>query len=237
MDGIASAKNGGVMGVDDKSGVAVLLEAITCMHENSGIPDGVHFIFTTCEEDGFLGVRYVDKRHFSKAYTFVADSGGLPIGYTVIKGVSQYDFWVSVFGVMSHTGNDLNVNAISITAQIFGSLNIGRYSKNTVVNVSEISCESNPNTVPECVKFGGQILSFDDKEAIEVLTAIEQTVKKITHENTCRYEFIGMLTCKGFEFDMNTQIIAYAQNAAHKACLDFSLGKTGAGSDAHIFNE
>lgn len=70
------------------------------MHENSGIPNGVHFIFTTCEEDGFLGVRYVDKRYFSEAYTFVADSGGLPIGYTVIKGVSQYDFWVSVFGIM-----------------------------------------------------------------------------------------------------------------------------------------
>lgn len=105
------------------------------------------------------------------------------------------------------------------------------------MNVSEISCESNPNTDSECVKFGGQILSFDDKEAIEVLTAIEQTVKKITHENTCRYEFIGMLTCKGFEFDTNTEIIAYAQNAASKACLDFSLGKTGAGSDAHIFNE
>lgn len=237
VDGIVSAKDGGVIGVDDKSGVAVLLEAITCMHQNNGIPDGVHFIFTTCEEEGFLGARYVDERHFSKAYTFVADSGGLPIGYTVIKGVSQYDFCVSVLGLMSHTGNISSVNAVAIAAQIIGALKLGRFSKDTVVNVSEISCESNPNTDPECVQFNGQVLSFNDKEVNEVLEEIEHTAKRFTQENACRYEFTCTCRCKGFNLNKNTEIVAYAQEAARKACLDFSTGKTGAGSDAHIFIE
>jgi len=234
-DGVIRSENGGVIGADDKAGVAVLLETMACMKECGGLPDDIHFIFTTCEEDGFRGAKAVDERHIADAFNFVVDSGGLPIGYTVSRGVSQYDFLFEIQGRMSHTGNPKGLNALLLCARLMGQIKSGRVSGKTFVNIADIYCESNPNTIPERAEFKGQILTFDDEEACRLLGAMRDEAQGFFDANGCDGCFSFECTCRGFQ--SGTRIIEYAREAAQRAGLPFSLGSTGAGSDAHVFEE
>ncbi len=232
-DGLVRGKNGGVIGADDKAGMAVLLEAMARMQENGGIPDDVHFLFTTCEEDGFRGAKAIDEQHIADAYNFVVDSGGVPVGYTVSRGASQYDFLCHVQGRMSHTGNPHGLNAALLCARLMGQVKSGRVSDKTFINMADIFCESNPNTIPERAGFKGQILTFDDDEARQLLDAMYEETRAFFDENGCDGGFSFECACRGYQSDR--RIIEYAKRAAQKAGLPFSLGSTGAGSDAHVF--
>lgn len=235
--GIISAAGGGVLGIDDRSGVAVLLEAIAELKEKDALTDDIHFIFTTCEEDGFNGAKYLDERHFHDALNFVVDSGGVPIGYTVNQGVGQYDFKVTVKGKMSHSGGSGGINSLVLAALLISRMKTGRLSDNTFVNICGITCQGNPNTVPECTEFTGQVLSFDDYEARQLLDQLHKTVNEFSGEHSVPVDFSYVCQCKSFLTETNTDIVEYARRAALKAGLEFSLGRTGAGSDAHIFIE
>jgi tripeptide aminopeptidase len=232
-DGLVRGKNGGVIGADDRAGMAVLLEAMACMQENGGIPDDVHFLFTTCEEEGFRGAKAVGEQHIADAYNFVVDSGGVPVGYTVSRGASQYDFLCRVQGRMSHTGNPHGLNAALLCARLMGQVRSGRVSDKTFINMADVFCQSNPNTIPEHAGFKGQILSFDDDEACRLLDAMYEDIRAFFAENGCEGSFFFECACQGYQSDR--RIIEYAKQAAQKAGLPFSLGSTGAGSDAHVF--
>jgi tripeptide aminopeptidase len=231
-DGIVSGAGGGVIGIDDKTGVAVLLAAIAYMQENGGIPDDVGFIFTTCEEKGFAGAWNLDERHFVDAYNFVVDSGGLPVGRVVSRGASQYDIMIDVEGRMSHTGHPDGPHALLLSAELLGHIKTGRVSKETFVNISDLKCEGNDNTIPKRVTVRGQILSFDDDEALSLLREMDIIVRGFLSQHGLSGGLAYACTAPGYVSDAD--IVAYAQKAAASAQLPFEEGWTGAGSDAHV---
>jgi di/tripeptidase len=209
------------------------MEAISCLSENGKMPDDIHFLFTICEEDGFRGAKAIDDRHIARALNFVVDSGGVPIGYTVSRGASQYDFLCLVQGRMSHTGSPRGLNALLLCAQFMTQISSGQISPQTYVNIANLNCESNPNTIPEQAIFSGQVLSYDENEACRMLDTMSQEAEAFFVENGCKGKFSYECTCHGFQSD--TAIIEYAKNAAKNVGLPFSQGSTGAGSDAHVF--
>lgn len=233
-DGRISAQDCGVLGIDDKSGVAVLLEAMARMQEAGGIADDVHFVFTTCEEDGFLGAKHLDQRHFIDAYTFVADSGGVPIGYTVNRGVSQDSFEIKLLGRMSHASSLKGLNAITAAAELLALLPKGRLSEHSFVNIQDISTLPNPNTVPDFAAIKGGVLAYNG-QGESAINEIIKTCERFSALSGIKYEINVTHDCDEFYTKEDSPIVAHAESAAQKANLNFSLGKTGAGSDAQIF--
>ena len=138
--------------------------------------DDVRFLFTTSEEEEFSGAWNIEKHHFLDAYNFVVDSGGCPIGRIVNIGASQYDFKINITGKMAHTGNPNGPHALLLSAELLCLMKTGRVSNNTYINISNIHCEGNDNTIPERVVVRGQILSFDDDEAAVILREMDDSV-------------------------------------------------------------
>lgn len=235
-EGVIKGENGGVIGIDDKCGIAVMLEMIAVLMDNGGIPKGVHFVFLTDEELEFSGAWNVPERHFISALNYVLDSGKTPIGFIVIKGASHYCFEIKVTGVMSHVGNLTGAHSLLACTRIIGALQIGRKSEQTVLNISNIRCESNPSTVPKVAVAEGQLLSFNEDEAAKLLREIENTAIRVAGENGCSAEFSCVLRAPGFQAAENSAIVNLAKAAALQESLDFSTGKTGAGSDAHVIS-
>ena len=231
-DGVVRGAGGGVIGIDDKTGVAVLLAAMACIQDNGGVPDDVRFIFTTCEEEGFLGAQHLDTRHFLGAYNFVVDSGGLPVGRVVSRGASQYDITINVEGRMSHTGHPDGPHALLLSAELLGIIKTGRVSKETFVNISDLQCEGNDNTIPKRAVIKGQILSFNDDEALSLLCEMDKTISGFLVQHGLKGGLVYTCSAPGYVSD--TDIIAYAKKAAASAGLPFEEGQTGAGSDAHV---
>lgn len=235
-EGVIKGENGGVIGIDDKSGIAIILEMISALTEQGGIPEGVHFIFLTNEELDFSGAKYLPERHFINAFNFVLDSGKRPIGLVVIKGADHYCFEAKITGIMSHVGNMANVHSLHTAATIIEALNIGRRTENSVLNVSNVICESNPSTIPRAIVIEGQLLSYKAEEAKELLAEIKNTIESISNKNGCTAEFCYECKAPGFDTDENSEIVFIAKKAAERENLEFCAGKTGAGSDAHVIS-
>ena len=235
-EGVIRAQGGGVMGADDKSGVAVLLESIVRMREQGDLPQDIHFLFTVSEEEGFLGAKYVDERHFKDAYAFVVDSAGAPIGHVVTKGVGQYRFEMTVTGRMSHTSSrGKGVSAILCAAEMLCKLPASHQPGEVFVNIAHIHSHGNPNTVPEKVFVSGQVLYYDQRAAKRIMDEMENVAMGCAKRRGAVLEFRSELQCEPFTVQDTDGIVRYARTAAREAGLDFHTGQTGAGSDAHMF--
>ena len=69
----------------------------------------------------------------------------------------------------------------------------------------------------------------------ETLEAMKQSVHRVMEQHGMEYSFLTDLQCEPFSVADSADIVMHAENAARKAGLSFSTGRTGAGSDAQVF--
>ena len=234
---VVKARGGGLLGIDDMSGVAAVLELAASLHENGGIPPDMHFLFTVSEERGFRGAWALDSRHFKNAFTFVLDSGGVPLVRVVRRGVGEITFSITVHGVMGHASLQGGKNAAVLSAKLISLLKPGKAGNDSFIHVGSIECFGNPNTIPDCSVFGGQIMFFDKKEGNAIALEMENTVKKFAGEENCTVAFNSVYDCGPWYVSDDDPIINYARKAAAKAKLPFELNETRSGSDAQVIHE
>ena len=63
-----------VLGGDDKSGCAVILETIRCLKEQNIAHTDIEAVFSICEEVGLLGAKHLDVSRIRSRYGIVFDS-------------------------------------------------------------------------------------------------------------------------------------------------------------------
>ena len=234
---IVKAEGGGVLGIDDMSGMAVTLELAASLHENGGIPDDTHFLFTVSEERGFRGAWALDSRHFINAFTFVIDSGGLPLARVVRRGIGEITFIVTVHGTMGHASTQGAKNAALLTAKLIPLLKPGKAKSDSFINISSINCPGNPNTIPDLSVFDGQIMFFDTEEGKTIVAEMKKTVEQFAKDENCIVDFATVFDCEPWYVADDDPIITYAREAAAKASLPFELNETRSGSDAQVIHQ
>ncbi|MEE9143693.1 MAG: M28 family peptidase, partial [Candidatus Binatia bacterium] len=75
LDGTILRSNGRtVLGGDDKSGIAIICEALRVVHENRLPCSDIDVIFTICEESGLLGAKCLDISRLRAKTGLVLDS-------------------------------------------------------------------------------------------------------------------------------------------------------------------
>ena len=234
---VVKAKGGGILGIDDMSGVAAVAELAASLHENGGIPDDIHFLFTVSEERGFRGAWALEPRHFENAFTFVIDSGGVPIVRVVRRGIGEITFTVTVHGIMGHASLQSGRNAAVLAAKLISQLKPGKTGEDSFIHVGSIECPGSPNTIPDHAVFDGQIMFFDEKEGCSIADKMKETVKTFALEEDCKVDFETVNDCAPWFVSDEDPIITYARDAAAKAGLPFALSETRSGSDAQVISQ
>jgi len=72
-----------VLGGDDKSGIAAVLELLALLQEQKTPHPMIEVVITTCEEIGLLGAKHLDYSRLQTSYGYALDSSGID---TVIVG-------------------------------------------------------------------------------------------------------------------------------------------------------
>src|ERR1051326_4557018 len=91
-----------VLGGDDKSGCAVIIEVIRCLQEQHIPHTPIEAIFSICEEVGLLGAKNVDVTKIDAKYGIVFDSDDP--GFLFTKGPSSNHMQFTIHGLESHAG-------------------------------------------------------------------------------------------------------------------------------------
>ena len=235
-----------VLGGDDKSGCAVILETIRCLQEQSIPHAPIDAVFSICEEVGLLGAKHLDMSKVRAKYGIVFDSDDP--GFLFTKGPSANHFEFKIHGLESHAGvaPELGISAIKIAAEAIAAMKLGRIDEETTANIGAIQGGEATNIITNLVTLRGEARSLDDSK-LEAQTAhmvkcfedaaakYEVTVDGVTTKASVESE----VTREYYAMDVSdeSRVVKLVIEAASRMGLDVKTLASGGGCDANIFNK
>ena len=235
-----------VLGGDDKSGCAVIIEVIRCLQEQNIPHAPIDAVFSICEEVGLLGAKNVDLSRLRARYGLVFDSDDP--GFLFTKGPSANHFEFQIYGLESHAGvaPEEGISAIRIAAEGIASMKLGRIDDETTANIGVIRGGEATNIITNLVTLRGEARSLDDAK----LEAQTRHIIECLEEAAARYEVTvdGVTTRGRVEAHVNreyhsmdvsddSRVVRLVKEAASKMGLKVETMASGGGCDANIFNK
>ncbi len=162
-DGVIYSDGTTILGGDDKSGVAAILEVIRSLQEDGQTYPPLEAVISVSEEMGLAGARALDKGRLKARRGYVLDAGG-PSGVVVTSTPSQDSLEVKVHGRTAHAGAEpkKGVNAIRVASEAIAAMPLGRIDPETTANIGVIQGGVATNIVPDYVYVKGEARSRDD---------------------------------------------------------------------------
>ncbi len=227
-----------VLGADDKSGVAVLLEALEVLKEKGLSHLPLEVAMTVREEIGLDGARALNTSKLGVEWGLVLDHGD-PVEAVVVRAPTQNSLDVTIHGRAAHAGvsPERGISAVLVAAQAIASMPLGRLDQETTANVGTIQGGSARNIVPEEVHIQAEARSHD----IAKLEAQTDLMSRAFRERAAsvgaeaRVEVSRAYT--GYSLAPDAPVVRRMVDAGRAAGIQVLLTATGGGSDANIFNQ
>jgi tripeptide aminopeptidase len=235
-----------VLGGDDKSGCAVILETVRSLQEQSIPHAPIDAVFSICEEVGLLGAKHLDMSKVRAKYGLVFDSDDP--GFLFTKGPSSNHFEFKIYGLESHAGvaPEQGISAIKIAAEAIAAMKLGRVDDETTANIGVIRGGEATNIITNFVMLKGEARSLDDAK-LEAQTA---HMIKCLEDAAAKYEVtVEGVTTKGriesevereyhsMDVPDESRVVRLVKEAAARMGLDVKTLASGGGCDANIFNK
>ena len=235
-----------VLGGDDKSGCAVILETIRSLREQSIPHAPIDAVFSICEEVGLLGAKHLDMSKVRAKYGLVFDSDDP--GFLFTKGPSSNHFEFKIYGLESHAGvaPERGISAIKIAAEGIAAMKLGRIDEETTANIGVIQGGEATNIITNFALLKGEARSLDDSK-LEAQTA---HMVKCLEDAAAKYEVtVDGVTTRGrvesevtreyhsMDVSDDSRVVKLVKEAASRMGLDVKTLASGGGCDANIFNK
>jgi len=238
-DGRFTSDGTTILGADDKSAIAIILEAISVIRENNLPCCPIELVLTTCEELGLQGAKNLDFSLISATYGYVLDTSDTDGIVTKAPSANKVKF--QVFGKSAHAGiaPENGVNAIAIAAKAISNIDLGRIDDETTCNIGVIEGGVAINIVPEYVEIHGEVRSHS-KEKLEAVT--KKMVEAFQSAVASGDDFPKLEVCVEKDFPLTnipedhlvTRTVLQASNNLGRS---MKLKTSGGGADANIFFE
>lgn len=239
-NGIFTSDGTTILGSDDKSAIAIILEVMAVVQENNLPCPPVELIFTVCEEIGLLGAKYFDLSLIDAKFGYILDSTDTE--GIVTRAPAANKIFIDVIGRAAHAGAapEKGVNAIYAAATAIAKLQLGRIDSDTTCNLGLISGGMATNIVPEKVEIKGEARSHDPEKLEQVTRKIVSTFEDSAQrlqkgdtvprvEVTVEHDFPN--TCIPEDHD----VVVLARKAAASLGKRLESKTIGGGADANVF--
>jgi len=235
-----------VLGGDDKSGCAVIIETIRCLQEQNIPHAPIEAVFSICEEVGLLGAKQVDVSKLKAKYGIVFDSDDP--GFLFTKGPSANHMEFKIHGLESHAGvaPEEGISAIRIAAEAITDMKLGRIDEETTANIGVIEGGRAMNIITNLVTLRGEARSHDndklEAQTQHMLKRLEDAASKheVTVEGvTTKARIESHVTREYWAMDVSddSRVVQLVKNAATRLGLKVETMASGGGCDANIFNQ
>ncbi|AGF77816.1 peptidase T-like protein [Desulfocapsa sulfexigens DSM 10523] len=233
-----------VLGGDDKSGIAAVIELIRVLKDEK-IPHGpIDIILTTCEEIGLLGAKNLDIGLVRAKSGYALDSTG--IDKVIMGAPAANHLKIEVHGIAAHAGlnPEQGVSAFCLAARAIADLRLGRLDEQSTANFGLIKGGVATNIVPDLITIEGEVRSHSPAKLEAYTREIESTFRNVVKGWSAQIRNgkhpsveVAVETeypCMYLEDDDPTILrVRRAGNLLEREIL-FQIA--GGGSDANIFN-
>jgi len=227
-----------ILGADDKSAVAAMLEATARLVEEGRPHAGVELLFTPKEEVGLQGAAAFDEQRLAARVGYVYDHAG-PVGEVILGAPYQRKLDVRFHGRAAHAGMypEEGRSAIAAAARAIADLRLGRLDEETSANVGQIEGGTARNVVPEHCRFVAEARSHDEQKLADVVQEMLETVTFAATLAECEVETQVEGSARGYRFRRDDPPVRMAATALERAGREPSYILSGGGADANVFNE
>jgi tripeptide aminopeptidase len=234
-----------VLGGDDKSGVAIICEALRVIQENR-IPCGpVDVVFTICEEAGLLGAKCLDVTRLRARSGLVLDSDSVGFLFTRAPAANRIDFLVT--GLEAHAGvcPEKGISAIKVTGEGIAKMRLGRIDKETTANIGIIQGGTAVNVVPNSVRLKGEARSLSEKKLEKQTRHMIQCLERAAERHVLDDGGAGVRAkveaTVARDYDRlnvpdSSPLVRLVQAAARNLGMEIRTMATGGGCDANVLN-
>ena len=237
-DGLVRNAAGTILGADDKSAVASMLEAVARLIEEERPHAGVELLFTPKEEVGLVGAGAFDETRLAARLGYVYDHAG-PVGEVILGAPYQRRIDVRFQGRAAHAGMypEEGRSAIAAAARAIADLRLGRLDDETSANVGEIQGGTARNVVPEHCWFAAEARSHDERKLADIVQEMVDTITFVAGLGECQVEIQVGAATRGYRFKEDDLPVQLALTALRRSGREPSFILSGGGADANVFNE
>ncbi len=227
-----------ILGGDDKSGVAAILETIASIKEDDLPHPPLEAVISVSEEVGLTGARSLDKDRLRSKRGLVLDSGG-PSGVVVTSAPSQDSLEVEVHGRTAHAGSEPEngINAIRVASQAIAAMPLGRIDPETTANIGLIQGGVATNIVPDYVYIKGEARSHNEEKLAAQTAAMVFAFQNAAEQSGARVELKVKRMYSAYKLSDDHPVVAAAVAAIEKLGWTPIIKSSGGGTDANIYAE
>ncbi|MBK9958284.1 MAG: peptidase T [Chitinophagaceae bacterium] len=231
---IITASGNTLLGADDKSGVAVIMETISFLLQNPTIKHGaIKIVFTPDEEVG-KGTAKIDMQKVGASFGYTLDGG--EAGCLEEETFSADASTITVNGVIAHPGNGKNklVNAIKIAGEILEALPKTEWSPETTEKMQGFVHPVSVNGISEKASISFIVRDFDT----ETLARHHARLKKIAEEVVAKHKEATLQYLSHEQYrnmkdvlKEHPQVVEYAREAIKRSGLEVKMESIRGGTD------
>jgi tripeptide aminopeptidase len=237
-DGVVRNGAGTILGADNKSAVASMLEATRRVVAENRPHAGIELLFTPKEEVGLRGADAFDSRRFAAQIGYVYDHAG-PVGQLILGAPYQRKLDATFHGRAAHAGMypEDGRSAVAAAARAISDLRLGRLDEETTANVGQIRGGTARNVVPEHCTIWAEARCHDEGKLGELVQEMLETIAFAAQVCDCDVETNVSAAARGYRFRREDEPVRLAAAALERAGVRPTYGLSGGGADANVFNE
>lgn len=234
-----------ILGGDDKTGIAAVLELLTLLKENATPHPTLEVVITTCEEIGLLGAKNLEYGKLRTKYGYALDSTGN--NHVVIGAPAANKIKVEIKGMAAHAGlcPEAGINALTLAAQALSAIRMGRLDEESTCNFGIIHGGVATNIIPELVVLRGEVRSHSREKLSRYTAEISQVFYNTvsawrggpeTGDNRPSVTFDVVDDYPPLAIAEDAPVLLKIKKAALACRKELRYIVAGGGSDANIFN-
>jgi tripeptide aminopeptidase len=237
-DGVVRNAGGTILGADNKSAVAAMLEGARRVLVEGRSHAGVELLFTMQEEIGLQGAAAFDHDRLHAQVGYVYDQAA-PIGEIILGAPWSQAMQVRFHGRAAHSGMfpEEGRSAIQAAAKAIADLRLGRIDEETTANVGLISGGTGGNIVPEWCTFSAEARCQDERKLQDVVQEMLDAFTFAATEAECEVQTELRKGYNGYRFKRDTDAVQLAATALERSGYVPTYAFSGGGADANVFND
>jgi tripeptide aminopeptidase len=236
-DGVVRNAAGTILGADNKSAVAAMVEAARRVVEGRRPHAGLELVFTPKEEVGLKGAEAFDCSRLRARVGYVYDQAG-PIGEIILGAPFSSIMEIVFTGQAAHAGMapEEGRSAIAAAARAIADMRLGRLDEETSANVGTIAGGVARNVVPDRCVLGAEARSHDERKLADVVQEMLDAATFAASLTGCELETTIEPGFRGYRFRHDDEPVRLARAALQRVGYEPFHSLSGGGADANVFN-
>ena len=235
-DGTITSDGTTILGADDLSALAIILEVIREIKEEGLAHRDIELLFPIAEEAYGVGSAAFDYSKLKAKEAYVLDVSG-PVGTISMQEPTLISYEITVKGQAAHAGfeADKGVNAIAIAAEAITKIKQGQIDEETTFNIGLIKGGAATNIVPDLVVIKGEVRSIDHEKAVKLVEAAAHTFEETAHRYGGTVESKHTIHLIAYQLEEEDPLVKQYARVCEKLSIPVVYKRTFGGSDNNMF--